>query len=1053
MANNDIEYKTYTVEAGEESESGSSINTLIKIAGELKTERDVLTKLNPSYTYNEVLKVGTKVLYSVGAMTDTVSSFKVATLKIAKSKTNANGQFLYTYSVTKLDGSIVKVATDVPGVVGGSYNNEPNISLDTIVAKSKEWYGKKLDVKTLQNLNPNILTQMAYIPNNTTVLLEVCAPGTGNSVDIAKFGLMAGDPRNAYVRWEWDHETNKTEGVEVWWSWQSTDGQWYTGSKSTITDIEIFESTYRADDNAVAVKVIIKPITKTGTNTSKKYEWSTECVLNFVFQHWGSFTPSAPQVEIEKYKLTTKYDSLDISDITYEYQGKTYTTKNVTHVQFKVYKNDETKPFKFTDMFPVGLAGEVSYSCSVTAGSKYRAQARCCRITQRGNVYSPWSDLSSFTNTLPIAPALSETKIMNENSVRFKWSKIESATKYVLEYAIKDESIYSDFNSASDYFSAISQSGLIKRVEINALDVSLDTSGKVIYKLAYIENGTYLARVKSVNETESKWSNILEFILGRLPDAPTTWSSTTTVGVGEPLTLYWVHNSTDGSEETIAKIQMKVDDVTSDPIIVKRTNKTTLSEICSENNVTLTNIWGYNPSLNGATSGTIMRHGTLIKIAQPSTYVLVKYEDEEITSFFTVDTSSYDSGVVIKWKVQTAGALKDSGGSPAYGAESMERTIDVYAPPSLEVYLLKYDDSYLDEALNTLPLKVSLVSGNTSSNQKPTGYYVSVVAQSDHTSTDEVGNEISVLKGDKVFSKYYDVSDIEYDIELTAKDLTLVNNQSYKVVCSVAMSSGLMAEAESNVFSVSWVGSGIVPNAEVGIDKDTLTARIRPFANDKTGNSVGNIVNLFVYRREYDGTFTEIVTDTNDPDSGIENDQMTWITDPHPSLDYARYRIVARDKNTGIISYYDTSFAVQEKSVVIQWDEAWQSFDAVDGDVIMTNTEKSYTGSMLKLPYNIDVSNVHSPDVALVRYIGRKRPVSYYGTQLGETATWNVAIPKSDVETLYALRRLAVYMGNVYVREPSGSGYWASINISFSQRHLDLTIPVTINITPVEGGM
>ena len=108
---------------------------------------------------------------------------------------------------------------------------------------------------------------------------------------------------------------------------------------------------------------------------------------------------------------------------------------------------------------------------------------------------------------------------------------------------------------------------------------------------------------------------------------------------------------------------------------------------------------------------------------------------------------------------------------------------------------------------------------------------------------------------------------------------------------------------------------------------------------------------------------------------------------------------------------------------------------------------------MLKLPYNIDVSNSHKPDVELVEYIGRSHPVSYYGTQVGETASWSVDIPMSDKETLYAIRRLAKWMGNVYVREPSGSGYWANIKVSFSQKHRDVVIPVTFDITRVEGGV
>ena len=115
--------------------------------------------------------------------------------------------------------------------------------------------------------------------------------------------------------------------------------------------------------------------------------------------------------------------------------------------------------------------------------------------------------------------------------------------------------------------------------------------------------------------------------------------------------------------------------------------------------------------------------------------------------------------------------------------------------------------------------------------------------------------------------------------------------------------------------------------------------------------------------------------------------------------------------------------------------------------------QPAWAGSMLKLPYNIDVSEANSSDKSLVEYIGRSHPVTYYGTQLGVTATWNMDIPKSDKETVYALRRLARWMGDVYVREPSGSGYWANISVSFSQKHTEVTIPVTLTISQVEGGM
>mgnify|MGYP000101137110 FL=1 len=112
-----------------------------------------------------------------------------------------------------------------------------------------------------------------------------------------------------------------------------------------------------------------------------------------------------------------------------------------------------------------------------------------------------------------------------------------------------------------------------------------------------------------------------------------------------------------------------------------------------------------------------------------------------------------------------------------------------------------------------------------------------------------------------------------------------------------------------------------------------------------------------------------------------------------------------------------------------------------------------WAGSLLKLLYNVDVSESTDPDVELVEYIGRKNPVSYYGTQIGTSATWNVDVLKSDKETIYQLRRIQRWMGDVYVREPSGVGYWANIKVSFSQKHTEKLVPVTLTITRVEGDM
>ena len=52
---------------------------------------------------------------------------------------------------------------------------------------------------------------------------------------------------------------------------------------------------------------------------------------------------------------------------------------------------------------------------------------------------------------------------------------------------------------------------------------------------------------------------------------------------------------------------------------------------------------------------------------------------------------------------------------------------------------------------------------------------------------------------------------------------------------------------------------------------------------------------------------------------------------------------------------------------------------------------------MIKLPYNIKISESNSPDISTVNYIGREHPVSYYGTNLGVSSTWNTEIDKQDI--------------------------------------------------------
>jgi len=492
----------------------------------------------------------------------------------------------------------------------------------------------------------------------------------------------------------------------------------------------------------------------------------------------------------------------------------------------------------------------------------------------------------------------------------------------------------------------------------------------------------YFFRVRAVNsEGHSSWTAAKSVTIGKPPAAPTTWSSTTTAITGEDLTLYWVHNAEDESRERYAEVELNLNGLTETYTVD-------------------------NPEADSE-------------------------EEDKTNSFFEVDTSEHAEGTKLLWRVRTSGITNE------FGEWSVQRTVDIYAPPTLELRVTDSKNNLL-ETLTSFPIYISALAGP--STQIPIGYHLVVTSTESYDTLDNMGNEKHVNKGDSVYSKYFDTSK-ELSVKLSANDLSLENNVRYIITCTASMDSGLTA-ASSDDFRVAWTEEEFEPNAEIGIDERAYTANIRPFCKDGYGQIIEGIT-LSVYRREFDGSFTELATD-------LANTDNVFITDPHPSLDFARYRIVAMTDATGTISYSDVAgYPVGCSSVIIQWNEDWSGFDVSEETDL---EQRPWTGSLLKLPYNIDVSDSYKPDIALIEYIGREYPVSYYGTQLGMTSVWNTMIPKRDKETLYALRRLATWMGDVYVREPSGSGYWANITVTFPQKHLEVTIPVTLNITRVAGG-
>lgn len=784
----------------------------------------------------------------------------------------------------------------------------------------------------------NDITDANYIVVGQVLIVSGGSSGSSSSKTVSNqpiikaFGLQSDTTRTMYATWTWNKD--HTEHYKVKWTYSTGDGVAFIGEESTVT---AKQSLYTAPENAISVAFYVKPISKTHEVNKKETNywtanWST--VKKYYFSKNPPSTPGVPKVEVQDYTLIAELDNLDV---------------NASQIEYQIVKDD-------TRVFKTGKASiktsHSSYSCTVDAGSEYKVRARAVR----GDLYSDWSDYSENVETIPDpSEGIVEIKALSSTSVYLDWSNVKTAKSYEIEYTTQKR-----YFDSSNEVQSMTVESVVGHAEITGLETGSE----------------WFFRVRAVNDKgNSAWTDIVSIRLGTAPSAPTTWSSSTTVVTGEPLTLYWVHNTQDGSSQTFARLELDIGGV-----------KTT-------------------------------------KLIQNSTD---EFEKDK-TSKYVIDTSGYLEGTRILWRVQTKGAID------TYSDWSMQRSVDVYAPPTVSLTVINGNGESFD-ALESFPFYIACETGPLS--QKPISYHVSIIANEGYETTDSRGNPVVVKAGQEIYGGYFDIAMI-----FSAGNIDLENNISYTIAVTVSMDSGLRAET-SHEFTVAWTDISYPPNAEISYDPLTYTTSIGPYCVDEDGRLIPGVT-LSVYRREYDGRFIELA-------SGLDNMNRTFVTDPHPALDYARYRIVATTESTGAMSYYDIpGHPIQEKAVIIQWNEEWTNYQNDSENALAKPT---WNGSLLRLPYNIDVSDSHNKDSALIEYIGREHPVAYYGTQLGMSSTWNVEIDKADKETLYAIRRLARWMGDVYVREPSGSGYWANIDVSFSQRHCELTVPITFDINRVEGG-
>ena len=852
------------------------------------------------------------------------------------------------------------------------------------------------EIKTANGLKSNVIYvgNVFNIPGVTPGYGGAPAPAPSpsppNVVNIVWFSLRADTQREMQIIWE--HSALK---FKIRYEMKDLSGRWWTVNeeeKTFTSDQQKASSNTNEEANDRFVCCVrVKAIDNDGNDitgwSDKEYDFREN-------------PPPPPEIS------NSEIDNNDNLLVEFENVAENV---GIESIEIAVYQDNDLK----YDTFIIQVNQETRYAShtsKVDPGHYYRLKARSIRYTlpdgtrREEGIRGNWTDYSSNMQSSPTPPneilVLSAKEIIEQGTtsygVKVEWDVVPVAKTYTVQWTENPE--YFDDNPG----------------EVHSQDTEEGQGPKIL--LTDIELGhTYYFRVGSNNDKGSSltWTPIKSLNVGSRPSAPTTWSNTNNNILGETTTLYWTHNATDGSLETEAMIELTL-------IRWVLNQETHQYEMQS---------FTFNVNVDNERPET--------DPSRVSSYI-IDTSDSVYINFFISNAKDFK----IKWKAKTRGVTE------TYSEFSVEREINVYEHPTLQMDIKnKYDEPITD--IYEFPFSIDLLARPSA--QTPISYYIEIIANNSYETVDSVGIVKSVNAGDIIYTRHVDPLIPTWDIRayITPGDIDLQSGFEYTVKATVAMNSGLTAEAEQT-FNTEFDTSTYDVFADIVVDKETLQASIKPYANewyyvdDEPHTRLAENCILSVYRREYDGSFIEIGTD-------IPNGEDMHVTDPHPALDYARYRVVVRSEDNGSISYRDIeAVKVGEPSIVIQWAEEWTKFETETNEEPL---EPSWKGSMIKIPYNVDVSEKTNPDVTLVDYVGRKNPVSYYGTKIGETASWSVEIPSDDKEMIYELRRLSKWMDNVYVREPSGVGYWANINLNFSLKHKAVTIPVTFEIKRVEGGI
>ena len=375
------------------------------------------------------------------------------------------------------------------------------------------------------------------------------------------------------------------------------------------------------------------------------------------------------------------------------------------------------------------------------------------------------------------------------------------------------------------------------------------------------------------------------------------------------------------------------------------------------------------------------------------------------TRSYTIDNPGTD-GTIIKWRVCTRGVLEE------YSDWSDWQEIKCYVKPVINV-TTSYDSG--------IDISVALTDADTYT-QVIKDVSVEISAVDRHVVIIPDGRTKYVDAGEQIFAS----TTTSQSMHIGASDISLGSNASYLIRVVVNTDAGL--NAEQTIEYTSPIRSLIESNfgASVILYPETLTSNI------------SNASAVDVYRRDVDGRYT------------LLSEQVTTCIDKHTPLRDACYRVIKHSSDLTTVTFQDlgpVSFGEAD------WSKATWSNNQLKRpqDVILGAFIQWGEDNWLSLLYNLDTSPSYTIGSTAIEYDGRTDPVTYYNSMQSQTDSWSFDVLKEDRETLNKLREISLYAGDVYVREPRGVGYWAHVEVSFSETHAELIVPVSLTITRSAG--